>query len=998
MTKIILFLTLVMGLLMYTNLFGQKTTDLASQFENPPMSAKPYVWSHWMGSNFSEPGITKDLEAMKESGIGGAVIFNLASEIDNNPFPDNTYRGKAYWDALRHTLAEAKRLGMGISLLGTPGYSTTGGPWINLERGMKKIVWNITETDGGKEILLTLPAIEGGSLGRDIAVFAVPDKEKISIKDLIDLSSGMDDHGKLNWKAPEGKWKIYRLGYAPTGKAPHPIPEDLVGHTYEVDKMSSEFNQYNWENVLNPIKEHLGEFIGNTLKSISIDSYEAGGQNWTPNFREEFIKRKGYDPVPWLVCLGQPLVHNWFLDSDRQISLYSLTGPATYAKELPNPSLKILGSADETKRFEWDYRDVISNLFFDNGWNVAKKMINDAKLEYWQECYRGPFDRNQGVMALDLPMVEFWTVKGNVNAPSVFTSIPASARAAGKTIVAAESLTGSPEESKWTEDPAFLKIFADEAFAQGVNKFMLHHWVHQPFDDKYQPGRVMGPWGTHFGRFQTWFEPGKAFIKYIGRCQYLLQQGEQVMDYLCMDYMEGESDVIAKDVFLQSDIKVKNGKIVLPSGRKYLFMVFPRDGEMLPEVAQKIKDLVAAGATIVSTRPAKSPSLKDYPQCEERLKKLGDEVWGNGKENKYKKGYIFSTIEDAKAKLNYQPDYTIESASDDASKIMVLHRQKSGADIYYITNQSKKAQNINLSLRVSGKQPELWQAEDASIIDAPVWREQAGRTNVDIQLKGVQTIFVVFRKEASRVEHISKINAQDTSVSVVMNKSGKPVIRSSKPIKTEISYSTGKKRVVELNPEKTTEIAGQWSVSFAPKLDKPFEMEFPDLIDFSKHNSKQVNYFSGTAIYQKKIRINTKISDKRIVLDLGELNDIAEVKVNGKKVGVLWYPPYKTDITDYLREGKNDLSIAVTNNWTNRLIGDEQEPRDFEVGENVDWGTGSFGCQLKSYPDWFINNQQRPSQGRKAFTTWYYFTKDTPLKPAGLAGPVQLVYQAEVKL
>ncbi|MCX6926211.1 MAG: glycosyl hydrolase, partial [Verrucomicrobia bacterium] len=150
-----------------TALAGESTSssDLASQFASPPMSARPYVFWHWMGADFSKAGITKDLEAMKEAGIGGAQIFNLGSEIGNGPWPEQTYRGKAYWDALRHTLAEAKRLWMEISLIGTPGYSTTGGPWIDLERGMKKVVWSITETDGGKELSLTLPAIAGGAHG-----------------------------------------------------------------------------------------------------------------------------------------------------------------------------------------------------------------------------------------------------------------------------------------------------------------------------------------------------------------------------------------------------------------------------------------------------------------------------------------------------------------------------------------------------------------------------------------------------------------------------------------------------------------------------------------------------------------------------------------------------------------------------------------------------------------------------------------------------------------
>ena len=964
---------------------GQLETDFAA----PPMAARPHVWWHWMGADFSKTGITKDLEAMKASGIGGATIFNLGAEIGNNPWPEQTYRGAAYWDALRHTLAEAQRLGMEISLLGTPGYSTTGGPWIDLERGMKRVVWSITEADGGKELALALPAIGGGALGRGIAVLAVPVKEHVSVKEVVDVTGMMDAAGNLTWNAPAGKWKIYRFGYAPTGKAPHPIPEDLVGHTYEADKMSAEISRYNWEQVLKPLKENLGEYCGKTLKSISIDSYESGEQNWTPAFREEFMRRKGYDPVPWLVTLGHPLVQSWFFDSNRRV----------IPPERPNPSLTVLGSAEETRRFEWDYRDVISGLFFDNGWKVARKMCNDAGLEFWHECYRGPFDRNQGATSPNIPMVEFWTEKGNENAPSIFPADIGAAQAADRRIVASEAFSGGPTKSRWTEDPAFLKIFGDEAFAQGVNRFMVHHWTHQPFDDKYQPGRTMFAWGTHFGRHQTWYEPGKAFFAYLARCQTLLQQGERVIDALCLDQQEGESDVIAKDVFLQSEVKVIDGNIVLPSGRKYAYMVFPRDAEMLPEVAQKLKLLVADGATVVSTRPKRSPSLKDYPQCEETLRQLGDEVWGSGSENRYQKGYVFSRVEDAKAKLGLKPDYTIEKASADASKVMVLHRRKSEVDIYYISNQSEKAQALSLSFRVSGRQPELWQAEDGTLTDAPVWSEKAGRTGVDLQLKGIQTVFVVFRKAAAKTEHIVSLDVKGGDAVVVMKRSGKPVLRSSMASTAEISYSTGRKCTVEFKPDAAVALAGEWAVSFAPKLGAPFNKAFPELMDFSKHDSKDVKYFSGSATYRKKITVSgDSLKAGRLVLDLGVMNDLAQVRVNGKDVGVLWYPPYTADITDYLNPGDNELEIVVTNNWANQLVGDEQEPRDFEVGDNVDWGVGCFGCQLKRYPDWFIKGQPRPSQGRKTFTTWQYFTKDSPLQPAGLVGPVRLVRQSECEL
>ena len=180
-------------------------------------------------------------------------------------------------------------------------------------------------------------------------------------------------------------------------------------------------------------------------------------------------------------------------------------------------------------------------------------------------------------------------------------------------MVGAEAYTGRPEVSQFTEDPAFLKPATDRAFSQGINRMILHHWVHQPFDDKYQPGMGMGWWGTHFGRHQTWFEPGKAFFTYLARCQAMLQYGEQPVDILSVGALDAGSDLLSSSDFLAMDIRVENGRVVLPSGRNYAFVIFPEGGRMLPETAQKVKSLVSAGAVIVSAKPVSSPSLKGLP-------------------------------------------------------------------------------------------------------------------------------------------------------------------------------------------------------------------------------------------------------------------------------------------------------------------------------------------------------------------------------------------------
>ena len=84
------------------------------------------------------------------------------------------------------------------------------------------------------------------------------------------------------------------------------------------------------------------------------------------------------------------------------------------------------------------------------------------------------------------------------------------------------------------------------------------------------------------------------------------------------------------------------------------------------------------------------------------------------------------------------------------------------------------------------------------------------------------------------------------------------------------------------------------------------------------------------------------------------------------------------------------MEIAVTNNWANRLIGDEQHPADFEWG--VDRGE-SMGRAMKAFPEWFLNGIPRPSEGRKTFNIWYYYRQDSALQPAGLVGPVRIVGQ-----
>ena len=790
--------------------------SLAEKFPAPGQDYHPHVWWHWLGSNFSKEGITKDLEAMQESGIGGATIFNITSSVqsshypmENNPWPEQTFRSEAYWEAMKHTMKEAKRLGLKIGLHGTPGYSTTGGPWIPEERGMKAIVSSKTTVTGGKTLNVLLPRPElpeftgydskhtenyqpfKASLYWDVTVMAVPVKPEVSVNDIVEIAQYMDKEGRLTWQAPEGEWHIYRYGYSPTMGHPHPLPDDIIGKAWEVDKMSREDNEFHWNQLIEPLKKHIGEYFGDTFIYIWVDSYEAGYQNWTPHFREEFIRIKGYDPLPWLA------LYQYENKKDLEHRFNAWESPR-FRSNLPGYQV-----------FLTDYDQVVNRLYTDNGWQVAREILHKNNLKFYWEPYGGPFSTYEGAMLTDIPVGEFWTSQ------RVVTGNPQIQRAAvdfNKRIVAAEAVTGSPVDSRYDEDPAFLKRTIDGGYANGYNLYFLHHWVHQPFDEKYQPGMGMGWWGTHFSRYQTWYEPGKAFFRYMARCQMLLQQG-----------------------------------------------------------------------SYVPTPPQRT------------------------------------------------------------------HRRTPEADLFFVINRSDEVQKT-YGFPVKDRAPELWDAYRGTIRQTSKWRQQGDSTFVDLNLDKGESMFVVFPVKKGRYTVLPEIETVKATV---------------------------------------TPVEGAWNIAFHPKLDKPFNRRFSTLVDWSKQKDDALKYFSGTARYEKTIHIaNADLgAGKRIQVDLGELHDIAELEINGQNAGVLWAPPYMTDITPYLRAGTNKLVVIVTNNWANRLIGDEQYPADFEWGQDKN----EEGRAMKAFPEWFLKDQPRPSKGRKTFNLWYYYRQDSPLHPAGLLGPVQLI-------
>ncbi len=725
--------------------------DLAKSFINPLDSAGPHTWWHWMNGNITKEGITADLEAMKRVGINGAQIFNVDEEIPAGPAP---FMSPQWLELVRHAAAEAKRLGMELGFHNCAGWSSSGGPWMKPEHAMQTVVTREMRVKGpvhfdavvpqpettrdhyrdiamlafptpAKEVPidnLARKALSGASAyGQQPATAAVPAAAVVQRANIIDLSERSVADGRLVWEVPAGDWTILRIGHTPTGAINSPAPE--AGRGLEVDKLSREAFDAFWAGGVAPILSKLGPLVGQSVNNCLIDSYEVGCNNWTPRFRDEFMKRRGYDPVPYLPVLGG----------------------------------RYVDGGEITERFLWDFRRTIGDLFFANYHGYFSELCRKNGMKSSIEPYSGPFECLQVGAKADIPMGEFWadSSRGEADSVKLASSV---AHTHGMPIIGAESFTADQKNGKWLNHPGSLKALGDLQWCGGVNRFILHCYAHQPWQNQV-PGMTMGRWGTHFGRTNTWWEQSRDWLTYLARGQSLLQQGQPVAEVL---FFGGEAspsggvhrpdlkakgyDYDACGTDLLPELTVSNGRIMTPAGTGYSLLVMPDTPWMTPATARIVRDLVKQGATVMACKPAKSPGLTGYPACDDEVGGIAAEVWGPGAgDHAFGAGHVITgrSVEAALDKLGLAPDCETVAGG---TPLPFIHRRIGGADVYLVSNQEARARSVVCTFRVAGRQPELWDAETGAIADTACWSSENGCTSVTLDLDQSGSVFVVFRR------------------------------------------------------------------------------------------------------------------------------------------------------------------------------------------------------------------------------------------------------------
>jgi len=665
-----------LALLACGSLCSAAVPDWERHFRHPPPEARPWVYWFWLNGNITSNGITADLEAMQRVGIGGVLIM----EVDQGtPKGDAAFASPQWLDLFQHVCAEADRLGLEVNMNNDAGWCGSGGPWIPPELAMQKVVFTDTNVTGPLRLETTLATPETvAGYYRDIAVLAfptpsgaaqleglpakaafiprqvppqahwpaLPPEQVVARARIVNLTARMDAAGRLRWDVPAGQWTVLRLGHTPTGKDNHPAPE--AGRGLESDKLSAAATDAMFAGLMGklvaqparppahdlsdadrgtrqaepkrevrgtapPARQRQARATHRALVATHIDSWETGSQNWTPQFRQEFQRRRGYDPLPYLPVIAG----------------------------------RVVESVEVSERFLWDVRQTVSELLITNYAGRFRELARRHGLRLSIEAYDGnPCADLPYAGQADEPMAEFWS--WGFNTTYSCTEMASAAHVYGKRILGAEAFTANDGE-KWQHHPASIKALGDWAFCEGINRFVVHRYALQPWTNPDRvPGMSMGPWGLHYERTQTWWEQSAAWHDYLARCQFLLRQGLFVAD-ICFLVPEGAPmrfsptlpdrlsalperprynfDGCPPEVLL-TRMKVHDGRLVLPDGVSYRLLVLPQSETMTPTLLRKLRELVAAGATVLGPPPQKSPSLAGYPQCDAEVRGLARQLWG----------------------------------------------------------------------------------------------------------------------------------------------------------------------------------------------------------------------------------------------------------------------------------------------------------------------------------------------------------------------------------
>lgn len=923
---------------------AENIAELKAGFNVPPMKARPKVYWWWLNGYVDSVRLKQELRAIKDAGLGGVDIFEIGlppERNEGNMIPGGpAFMSKESLRLIKMAVDEAKELGLEVGL-GVASSWNAGGSWVKPEHAAKTLYASAVTVDGGNiNIRLPFPEItpdksgkkrliEYGTNGRpvyseEVAVIALPrgSKNLSDTSQILNISEFFNPETEmLTWKAPSGTWQVYRYVCSNSGEQlirPSPNSQGPI-----IDHFDSSATRMHMMYFIDRLKPLLGDFENSALTNLYLASYEAKDFAWTQTLPAAFKKLNGYDIYKFL--------------------------PAIYDPQLFN---------DETSSaFHFDFSKTFSELMINNHYRKSKEICNEHGLKIISEAggpghmHHIPVETLKALGSLDVPRGEFWYNREYFKEDSIVDyiwlvkEIAAASHIYKLGIVEEEAFTSYWD---WQEGLANLKIIADRAFCEGMNKVVIHGFPHNPSEYGY-PGIAYFA-GTHFNDKRVWWPKVKPFNDYLSRISYILQETDFVSDVLLYygdkvpnlvppkntRFKVGDGfdyEVINTEILL-NELTVEDGELVLPGVGRYKVLSIGNEDAINIEALAKLEQLANQGAIIVGSKPVRSAGLNNQPHATENVRKAED-LWTTEK-NIRQKGKIFASLSPAEAlkQLDVMPDLLYEGQS--SGTLDYVHYSNGDKDFYLLRNTTDQWVTKRISFRQQNRMAELWDPVTGEIIPIPLAGGDKVYSRIVLSLAPYASYFVAFTDGAFTLPN--------------------PVVADED---RKVLYTTAGHYFPE-NNERQMILDGPWTLTFPPQWGAPDSINLPSLISWSESEHAGVRYFSGIATYNKQFQFNMDFDKDRVrvFLEMTEVSEVAEVWLNDKSLGITWTKPHRFDITDVIKSGTNELKIEVANTWSNRLTGDAITEEGF--------------------------TETNIRKANKYVTEW----KDVPLKKSGLTGAV----------
>jgi len=797
------------------------------------------------------------------------------------------------------------------------GLTLSGMPQINQYEGKSGRVWRITPRSSSSDTDFSLP----------------------NLHEIVNLTEEMNADGSLHWKAPKGNWLILRMGHTSTG---HTNATGGAAIGLESDKLSAAAVQVQFENWFEAAIKNIDPETAKIITNFHVDSWECGGQNWTLLFTKEFQQRRGYDLLPYLPVMAGIAIN----------------------------------SNESSEKILYDIRQTISELVQENFFGTLNKLSSKYSANFSAESTAPIFvtDGMEHFKHVNHPMGEFWLRSPSHDKPNDILDAISGAAMYDRNIVQAEAFTQVRME--WDEHPGMLKTLGDLYFAWGINKMVFHVYTHNPWPNK-QPGMTLDGIGLYFQRDQTWWKPGFEWIRYMNRCQALLQQGVPVKDVAVFTGEElprrailpdrlvpilsgivGDEIVkheaqrltnegmpireqpmgvkISANLSLPEDwvdplngygydsfnrdalltrAKVKNGKITLPGGRAYSLLIIPGSRRMMPH--GNYMSLEVAKKLLSMVNDGATIMMEEKPLFQPGLA----------------------------ASNQTQFDEIIEKLWNKTTKSEISTGSESVHSWKVGNGRVVQAPYRASSFSPLGIEKDLIIIDESNIKSKIAWNHRKVKNAhiyfISNQKNKVAQLKLSFRVDGMQPEIYHPVTGEITLAHNWRSKDGRTEVNlkmdAAESIFIVFEKQTKKKESIAINQpteEEVLNLVKNWQVRFDPAKGGLVEpIDFKELTDWRESTYPEIKDYSGTAIYKKTFQFNSKDQNATYNLHLGKIADIAQVTLNGQNLGVIWTAPYEIEITKDLKEGDNILEIAITNTWRNRLLADRNRPETDRIAD-----------------------------------------------------------------